>query len=535
MNKLITLYDFQQDLSDDIDAAWKAGAQNVLAVSETGSGKTVIFSHKIQMFDGPSIVIAHRHELVTQISKALAKNGVRHKIIGQTSTIRACVDIHLKEIGKSYYDANAQCAVAGIDTLIRMNPNDRWFKQVGLWVLDEAHHLLAKNKWGKGIAMFPNARGLGVTATPCRSDGAGLGRHADGLFDIMLQAPGMREIIKRGFLSDYIIYAPKSDIDLSSVPISASGEFSQDPLRKAVHKSHIIGDVVEHYLKICPGKLGVTFCVDIESASAQAAAFRQQGVPAEVVSSQSSDLHRAQCIRRLERGDLKQLTNVDLFGEGFDLPAIECVSKARPTYSLALDRQQSGRAMRKAPGKTHGIIIDHVNNISRHSVPDKIIIWTLDRREKASRFVSVVTTRTCPECTAVYERVEGRTCPYCNYIVEYIGRKTPELVDGVLHELSPEELARLRGDIEAVKEPPKYPWSATQVIINSIDKRHRERLAALDELKNVMATWAVGMIDIARAQRLFYITFGIDVLSAQALGRKEAEELIERIKNYGYE
>jgi DNA or RNA helicases of superfamily II len=187
----------------------------------------------------------------------------------------------------------------------------------------------------------------------------------------------------------------------------ATGDFNADQLRKAVHKSHITGDVVAHYLKLAPGKLGVTFAVDVEAATEIAGAFRAAGVPAEVVSAKTPDALRAQILRRFKAREILQLVNVDLFGEGFDLPAIEVVSFARPTESFALYCQQFGRALRlmlskeaaavhahltdeqrraaiAASEKPVAIIIDHVNNVLRHGLPDARREWSLDRRERRS-------------------------------------------------------------------------------------------------------------------------------------------------------
>ena len=333
---MIVLRDYQKRLYDDIHSAWSGGARNVLAVAPTGSGKTSTFAKVIHDHPGASIAIAHRNELVSQISMSLARNGVRHRIIGQKDLIRTCVGLHVSELRRSYFDPDAQHGVAGVDTLVKRPPDNPWFRQVSLWVQDEVHHLLADNKWGKATALFPNAKGLGVTATPTRADGRGLGRHADGLMDVMVESPGMRDLINMGFLTDYRIFAPPSDINLANVPTSASGDFSPEPLRAAVHKSHIVGDAVQHYLRIAPGKLGVTFAVDVESATEIAAAYRQAGVPAEVVSANTPPALRAAILARFARGELKQLVNVDLFGEGFDLPAIEVVSMTRPTQSFAL-------------------------------------------------------------------------------------------------------------------------------------------------------------------------------------------------------
>ena len=234
----MTLRYYQNDLSNGIDAAWTRVA-NVLAVSATGSGKTVVVAHKIKQEPGASVFIAHRTELVAQASLALAREGVRHKVIGPASLQRNCAQIHLTELGRSWYDPNAKTAVAGVDTLVRLPPADPWRAQVRLWVCDEAHHLCYSspgkpNKWAAAALMFPNARGLGVTATPLRADGKGLGRHADGLMDELVQGPPMLLLITEGWLTPYRVFAPPSDLDLSGVATSAGGDYSPDPLRKAV-------------------------------------------------------------------------------------------------------------------------------------------------------------------------------------------------------------------------------------------------------------------------------------------------------------
>lgn len=526
-----TLYPFQQDAKRDVLAAWSDGARNVLLVLPTGGGKTVLFSDLIREERGASVAIAHRQELVGQISMALAQNEVKHRIIGSPDLARECTRAHLRDAGRNFVDPQARCAVAGVDTLVRMDAKLPWFSQVKLWVCDEAHHLQKGNKWGNAVAMFPNARGLGVTATPRRADGRGLGRHADGVLDLMVEGPTTRELMQEGWLSSYRIFAPPSDVDTSHIPLSAGGDFSPPAVSAAVHASRtIVGDVVGHYLRIAAGKLGVTFAVDVASAGEIAAAYRAGGVPAEVVSAKTPGALRAEIIRRFKAREILQLVNVDLFGEGFDLPAIEVVSLARPTCSLALYLQQIGRALRTLDGKTHGIIIDHVGNVHRHGLPDSPRVWTLDRQERRSRStVEIVTTRICVGCTGVYHKVLS-ACPYCGFAWTPALRTLPEHVDGDLAELSPEALARLRGEID---KPLVVPYGAAPEVVGAVRKRHRERVEAQEALRAVMALWGGAQGDDLRAaQRRFYIEFGIDVASAQALGRADAEILMGRIATW---
>jgi len=570
----ILLRPYQSKGVQEIYAAWNAGNDNVLAVFPTGSGKTVLFSDIIHDHKGASCAIAHRQELVSQISLALARDKVRHRIIGPKSVIKLCVNLHMREVGASYYDPSSQCAVAGVDTLVKRGKElKNWLNSVTLWVQDEAHHVLKSNKWGTAAAMFPNAKGLGVTATPLRADGKGLGRHVDGLFDIMIVGPGMRDLINAGYLTDYRIFAPPSDLDLSTVPVSQkTGDFNPNKLKTAIRKSHVMGDVVTHYLRIAPGKLGVTFATDVETATDIAAEFNRRGVPAAVVSAKTPDSERIAVLRRFKNRELLQLVNVDLFGEGFDLPAIEVVSMARPTQSYALFVQQFGRALRlmidpslypqwdiftdqqrrdhiAASSKPHAIIIDHVGNVDRHNLPDAPRVWTLDRREKRAKsdVSDVIPTKACPKCTGVYERIYA-ICPYCGFKPVTIARSGPEQVDGDLIELDVDVLAAMRGEIEKVDmSQDEFRQGMTERYVPYIARKghlesHLKRQEAQTALRASIAWWAgyqraQGRAD-SESYRRFYFKFGLDVLTAQTLKTAEALKLADNVNKelskYGY-
>ncbi len=529
---------YQAKAKQDIYDAWDQGFVNVLAVLPTGAGKTVLFSDIIHDHRGASCAIAHRQELVSQISLALARDKVRHRIIGPKSVVKLCVNLHMLEVGASYYDPSSTCAVAGVDTLVRRGDElNGWLESVTLCVQDEAHHVLESNKWGTAFKMFPNAKGLGVTATPLRADGKGLGRHVDGLFDIMVEGPGMRGLIDMGFLTEYRVFAPPSDfVRPGADAIGATGDFGHVKLKAAVKKSHIVGDVVTHYQRIAPGKLGVTFTDSVETATEIAAQFNAAGVPAAVVSAKTPDAERIAILRRFKNRELLQLVNVDLFGEGFDLPAIEVVSMARATESYALYVQQFGRALRLLDGKLFALIIDHVGNVERHGLPDARREWTLDRREKRgkSKASDAIPVRACPKCTAVYERIYN-ACPFCGHIMAPAARSGPEQVDGDLIELDPAALAAMRGEIEKVDMHPeayrhelakKYTPLVCQL---AGVKRHVATQEAQEALRGSIAWWAgyqraQGRSD-SESYRRFYFKFGTDVLTAQTLKASDAIEL----------
>lgn len=559
-----------------INDAWLAGAKNVLYVLPTGGGKTVVVSNIIKKHIGASCVIAHRQELVNQISTALNRDQVSHRIIGPTNVVRLAVNTHMNDTGKSYYNPNAACAVAGVDTLIKRHDQLKdWCGSVTKWVTDEGHHLLRKNKWGKAVSMFPNAIGLGVTATPIRASGEGLGKHHDGVFDTMVQGPPMRALINAGYLTDYRIIAPPPSFLMSDEDIGSTGEYKLKKVASKFqdNKNRIIGDIVEHYLKFAKGKLGITFVPSVQAAIDTAKEFNARGVPAAAISSKTPDTERISLIKKLRNREILQLVNVDLFGEGFDLPAIEVVQMARHTASFALFSQQFGRALRLMISdilagawdtytdeqrrafiansvKPVAMIIDHVGNIrvdntGRHELPDSPRIWTLDRRDKRGKNkpTDVIPTRTClnPMCLSVYERIYN-ICPFCGESAPPPSvRSSPEFVDGDLIELDAATLAAMRGEIAKVDlDPTVYRTALTDkglplayAVANT--KKHIEQQQALRVLREAINMWGGVQRSLGRedseSYKRFYWKFGVNVLGAQVLKTKEMILLTGKITN----
>jgi DNA repair protein RadD len=546
----VNLRPYQQKGKSEILNHWGTGVQNVMAVFPTGAGKTVLMASIIADEPHATCAIAHRQELVGQISMALARNEIRHRIVGTQLVVKTIVRKHMKKLGKSFYDPSSRHAVAGVDTLIRRGDQlSSWLPTVKLWVIDEAHHVVKTNKWGIAVSMFTNARGLGVTATPCRADGLGLGRHADGWFDVMVIGPTMRDLINEGFLTEYRIFAPPSSFHREDIKVSpTTGDFNLDQMRKVVAASslvkhdekQVVGDIVQNYLRIAPGLKGICFVTDIDTANEVAAQFNAGSIAAAALSSRNTDDEREEALDRFERGELTMLVNVDLFGEGFDLPAIEVVIMARPTESFGLYAQQFGRMLRLLDGKIHGVLIDHVGNVVRHGLPDAPREWSLDRREKRSASKSdVEPVRVCVKCTSVFEKYMD-ACPYCGEPIPAPAQRTAiEFVDGDLFELDAATLAQLRGEVAKVDLPvaelraqlqAKY---MPQLGILAQTKRHVERQGAVAALRDTMAHWAgyerhAGLSD-SEIYRKFYIKFSVDMIGAQTMKIGEVEELNRKI------
>lgn len=559
----LTLRRYQHDLKHGVIKAWDEGAQWVCMQSGTGTGKTRVMESLAGDAQGAGCVMAHRSELVSQLSCALASAGIVHDIIAPKAIREIIVKKHFREFGRTTYSHTAEWKVASVDTINARPDLGDWSRRVVNVYQDEGHHTLRHNKWGKASARFPNLkRGLLATATPNRADKKGLGSWADGIADALVEGPPLRWIIDNGYLTDYEVHTVNpSDLNLRDMPgvnITETGDFNPKQLAEAIKKSKsIVGDVVKTYMEHAYGLRGVTFAVDVEHAKLICDAFNRAGVPALVVTAKSTDDERDSAIRRLESGDVLQLVNVDLFGEGFDLPAIQCISMARPTASFPLFAQQFGRVLRlmitalqhsiwdtldvatrrhiiaKSP-KPIGKVFDHAGNIWRHQgPPDRPQVWSLDGASKMRRPGDEIPLRNCTKCHKNYMRIETQ-CPYCKTDApEPEERSGASMVDGNVFKLTPELLAKLRGEVKYIDgPPPDAPWGKPE-LAGVVARRHFKRQAASRTLRSVMAIWAGSYPDVSDEvnQKRFFFLFGVDVLSALTLSETDSIALCAKIKS----
>ena len=388
------LRDYQESAVQAVRDSFRSGHKNTLLVSPTGSGKTVIFSYiaaGMARNNKRILIVAHRRELLKQISNALKKVGVAHAVM--TGGYRGV--------------PTANVVVASVFTLVKrikgMQPFD-------LIIGDEAHHFTPDSSWGKVVIGFPRARVLGVTATPERLDGKGLGQ----MFDDMVMGPTVAELTAQGFLSHAIVYAPSAP-DLNGVG-TRMGDYVQKQLEEAMVKTVITGSAVKHYGKYAPGKKAIAFCVSVRHAKDVAAEFREAGYTASHIDGGMNEEERDGVLKAFEEGRVQVLTSCDLVSEGFDLPAVEVAILLRPTKSLGLYLQQCGRAIRPHPDKEKTIILDHAGNTARHGFIDDDRDWTLadgfvQGRGKGDK---AETVRTCTACFAMHK--PSPTCPVCGYV-----------------------------------------------------------------------------------------------------------------------
>lgn len=574
------LRDYQAELTGQTQLEWALDHKVVLLQLSTGGGKTPILSQIVQDHNGFVAAIAHRDKLVEQMSLTLARAGIRHDLIASDKTKRIIAKKHVKKLGECFYVPGARCRVISIDTLLRAKGLEQWLKQVTLWIVDEGHHVLRANKWGRGIAMFthPQCLGLLLTATPGRPDGKGLGRHKrgcnggpcegcnDGYADVMLLGPPMRWLIDQGYLCDYDVVCPPTDLVADEAPRGSDGEYTQAQRRTAERKSHIVGDVPKHYLQFAPGKSGITFCGTIETAIQTVAAYRAAGVSAELITGDTDPTIRDQIFDRAEAGTLNQIVAVDVISEGVDIPSLHVGSLARLTGSIITWFQQIGRLLRPmmtdaykaatnrverlaaiaASPKPRALLIDHIGGFTNPNLgpPTRPIVWSLEPREKrvAKDTEGDIPRRVCNNpkvnCYHPYPRIL-RKCPKCGYEPVAMARGLPEHVDGDLQLMDPAALAALEGrmlPLDLTREEHDAQQLAKRAPTNALGNNWRAYEARRDAtigLVESMDRWAGRLHAAGHAdheiQRAVYLTWGVDVISMRGLETKEAVALKERV------
>jgi len=405
------LRDYQRDAVVEIRAAFGNGVKRVLLTSPTASGKTVLFSHiaaGVAAKGKRVVIMAHRDELLRQVSESLSRFDVPHAVMA--GGVRGI--------------PRTPVVVASVFTLARRLAH---FPRPDLIVVDECHHCAGQTTFSKVIAHFPQSLVLGVTATPTRLDGQGLGD----VFQQLILGPSTANLTALGYLAPAEIYAPAILPDLTGIRTRA-GDYAQDQLATAMDKPTITGDAVAHYRKLADGKAAVAFCCSVKHAEDVAAQFCAAGYRAASVDGRMDKDKRRQIIADLTQGRLQILTSCEIISEGVDVPHLECGIMLRPTQSLSLHLQQIGRCLRIYPGKTAAIILDHAGNALRHGLPDDPREWTLAGAERKGKRDDVPALRTCQQCLAIHR--PAPKCPRCGHVYEVQSRKVDH-VEGELRKL----------------------------------------------------------------------------------------------------
>lgn len=386
--------DYQLEGLDAMRNAIRRGVSRLCYQLPTGGGKTVVAGFMIQAAAAKGLRVAwfaHRRELIMQPSAMLDRIGIPHGIT----------------MAKHYrYDPNAQVQVLSIDTAVR-----RELPQFDLVIVDEAHHVRS-DSYTATIKRLNAKTVIGITATPCRMDGRGLGD----IFEEIVRGPSVKWLTQHGYLVPAETYSwpvPTEGIRVTR------GDFDQKQANDRMSQPQLVGNVIQHWLQRCSDRETIVFASGIGHSQLLAKRFNAEGIAAAHLDGNTPTEERDEIITRLRSGELRVVCNYGVMTEGTDIPNVSAIVNCRLTQSLALWLQMAGRGLRSHPGKRDCIIHDHGGSARLHGTPEQDQDWTLTRtadiqRGKKTASMPVDTIRVCPDCGRVHPR-EALLCP-CGYV-----------------------------------------------------------------------------------------------------------------------
>lgn len=432
------LRDYQERGINEIRARFLGGKRRVCYVAPCGAGKTLLMAYMASQAASRgkrTLFLMHRRELIEQASETLQAMHIRHGIVGQLM-------------------AAPKILIGSVQTVARRIGD---LPEPDLIILDECHHATAST-WKKAIAAFPHACVVGLTATPARFGGQGLGS----VFEALVLGPTTKELISRGYLAPYQYYAPPMVADLGDVR-TVRGDYDQTELAGRMDKPGITGDAITHYEKLAAGTQAIVYCASIQHSQNTALVFRSRGLCACHVDGATPRDERREIMQGFRARKIQILCNCDLFGEGVDVPGMETVILLRPTQSLTLYIQQAMRGMRpdKANPEKRAIILDHVGNVYRHGLPDDEREWSLEERRKKQRSKqeNTVKIKVCENCFSAHKPTPK--CPYCGFSYPLLERTVEEKA-GELQELTKIEKAKKRMEVGMARTIQDLKYIATQ-------------------------------------------------------------------------
>jgi len=348
----------------------------------------------------------------------------------------------------------AALQLASVDTLVSrvVKRRNLALPLADLVICDEVHLYQTAHRAAL-LGMFPDARIVGLTATPGRYDGRPLGM----TFERLIEIETVKGLIEKGYLVPPLYYAP-SVPDLRKVR-TVAGDYNRKQLEERMEP--LLGDIIEHWLKLACTRRTVVFATGVGQSVYLAERFRAVGVTAEHCDGTADQVHREAIFERFRTGETQVLCNVDLATYGFDLPDLSCVVLARPTLSVVRYLQMVGRGLRAADGKTDCLVLDHAGNVRRHGYAEEERHWSLDGRRKIpGKALELAPCKSgevekkklrlrCPRCKLVF--AGALTCPGCQYYFERTARSF-RVVDGELIRMREPEPRDLAERVEFYRE-----------------------------------------------------------------------------------
>lgn len=426
---MFELHPHQAKINREVMRHRSEGADSCLIQSATGSGKTILAMDLLRRalaHDQPAVFMAARRELISQPAEKLeTMMGMRW---GHEFGIMMAGEMRTR----------APIQIVSKDTLVSwMKKHDGLdLPEAKLVIVDEAHGSLAPT-WIKIIDEYikRGAYVVGLTATPDRSDGRGLGE----IYDHMVQGPSVQWLIDNGYLVPGSYFGTRSVPDLASVTIR-KGDYAPGELEETVNTKVIVADVVQTWLRLASDRRTVVFAAGIKHSIHLAEQFQASGINAAHISGKTPSGERDAIISRFRSGKIQVLCNCEVLTMGFDSPETDCVVMARPTKSKVVFLQMAGRGLRTAEGKDDCLFLDHAGNVAQNGFPEDPVAWSLDgiMAEDAASTSEAKEAQpiTCQECQTIFKVEDrgGAKCPNCGWVPADRGRNV-NVIEGELEAL----------------------------------------------------------------------------------------------------
>ena len=416
MSKELELRPFQAEAIQSLRGGLKESYLRQMLYSPTGSGKSVMAVGLIKgalLKNKRVAFLVNRVQLVEQMSKHLRNYGVPHGIIQGENTRRD-------------YEHVLVCSIQTIA--------NRGIPDVDFIVIDEAHAVAGSKDYRGIIETFAGKPVIGLSASPFSK---GLGKHYDGLggplFERMVIAASINELIEDGYLVDCDIYAP-SEPDMSGLKQVRNkfGEmdWSDMDVGKATDKPELIGDIVSHWFKLARGTSTVVFASNIAHSKHIVEQFCAAGVPAAHIDCYHDSDERRDILKKFETGEIKIVSNSAILAEGWDAPFCETLILARPTKSLIRYLQMVGRVLRPHDGKEKALVLDHSGTVKHLGFPTDDLPLELDDGKPKKASASKPKDKLPKACPACSYMKTAHICPACGFAPEK--QNTVETADGEL-------------------------------------------------------------------------------------------------------
>ena len=462
----------------DLRASVAAGHRAPVLVLATGGGKTICAAHLIlgAVNKGRKVIfLAPRRELVFQTSEKLTALGIDHGIMMAGERASLMPDVQVASVPTLYHRY-----FKGAEGLI---PRD--LPKADLIVIDEIHASMSAMTRAI-IEAYPQAVRIGLTATPARADGRGLGE----ICDDMVFGPSVADLTEMGMLVP-LRYFGAEKADLSAVRMQA-GDYHQADLGEAMNKPKLVGDVVQNWLRICPDRLTVVFAVNRAHAKALQEEFIRAGISAGYIDGETPPEERHETFAAMVGGTMRVLCSVEVVSMGWDMPPASCGVIARPTKSIARYLQMIGRIMRIHPSKTDAWVIDHAGAVDELGFADDPQPWSLDGKEKIQDRKATEKTEPkpieCRQCHRVFK--PARICPGCGHDMSGLASKAIEAHKADLAEI--DRKTRSAAPKKYTMDDKQRWWSGFLFLAQQRGKSHKWALA---QYRSRFGVWPRGMKD----------------------------------------